>query len=155
MEVQAKKELKVEFLQVEMPSTVGNSCSACETVQDKLISAIKDVQLLFDNLDCKIIFKSTAIKTIEEAENAGITASPTIKVGNLIFYPEHLTDNSEAREWTWNGLTMSEPNRQTLIEVLLKGYFEPKEESEKKKLSPYILKHINESNIIKPVCGCS
>lgn len=155
MEVQTKKELKVEFLQVEMPSIVGNSCSACDTVQDKLISAIKDVQLLFDNLDCKIDFKSTTIKTIEEAENAQITASPTIKVGNLVFYPDHLTDSSEAREWTWNGLTMPEPNKQTLIEVLLKGYFEPKGKNEKKKLSPYILKHINESDITKPDCGCS
>src|SRR5690554_3988541 len=155
METQTKNALKVEFIQVEMPTNANNSCSACDTVQGKLVSAIQDVQKLFDNLDCEIFFKSTTVKTIEEAKKAQIIASPTIRVGNLDFFPNHPTDNSEKREWTWNGLTMPEPNKKTLIEVLLKGYFEPKKENESKELSPYILKHLNESELTKSNCGCS
>lgn len=155
METQTKNALKVEFIQIEMPTNVNNSCSACDTVQGKLVSAIQDVQKLFDNLDCEIFFKSTTVKTIEEAEKAQIVASPTIRVGNFDFYPNHPTDSSEKREWIWNGLTVPEPNKKTLIEVLLKGYFEPKKGNEKKELSPYILKHLSESGLTKSNCGCS
>lgn len=155
MEEQTKNALKVEFIQVEMSSNANNSCTACDTVQGKLASAIQNVQKLFDNLDCEIFFKSTTVKTIEEVEKAQIVASPTIRVGNFDFYPYHPTDSSEKREWTWNGLTMLEPNKKTLIEVLLKGYFEQKKENEKKELSPYILKHLKESKLTKSNCGCS
>lgn len=155
METQTKKVLKVELIQVEMTANENNSCSACDTVQGKLVSAIQEVQKLFDNLDCEIFFKSTTVKTIEEAEKAQVIASPTIRVGNLGFYPKHETDHSEKREWTWKGLIMSEPTKETLIEVLLKGYFEPKKESEKMEMSPYILKYLNESQQAKTDCGCS
>lgn len=155
METRIKKLLNVEFFQVEMPTNTYNSCSACDTVQDKLVSAIQDVQHLFDRLDCEIQFKQTSIKTKEEAEEANISASPTIRVGNLDFYPNHLTGNSEAREWKWNKTTLPEPSKETLIEVLLKGYFEPKKETVKKELSPYILKYLNEPNMAKSSCGCS
>lgn len=155
MEAQTKKLLNVEFFQVEMPTNADNSCSACNTVQDILVSAIQDVQHLFDRLDCEIQFKQTTISTKEEAEKANISASPTIRVGNLDFYPNHLADNSEAREWKWNKTTLLEPNKETLIEVLLKGYFEPEKEIIKKELSPYILKNLNEPNMAKSSCGCS
>lgn len=155
METQTKNALKVEFIQVEMPTNANNSCSACDTVQGKLVSAIQDVQKLFDNLDCEIFFKSTTVKTIEEVEKAQIVASPTIRVGNFDFYPNHSSDNSEEREWIWNGLTMLEPNKETLIEVLLKGYFEPKKENEKMELSTYVLKHLNKSELRKSNCGCN
>ncbi len=155
MKVQTKNALKVEFIQVEMATNASNSCSACDTVQGKLISAIQDVQKLFDNLDCEIFFKSTTVKTIEEAKEKQIVASPTIRVGNFDFFPNHPTDSSEKREWTWKGLTTPEPSKETLIEVLLIGYFEPKKENEKKELSPYILKHLNESELTKSNCGCS
>ncbi|MFD2036301.1 hypothetical protein ACFSKL_15970 [Belliella marina] len=154
MDVQTKKTVKVEFLQVEMPSEKDNSCSACDTIQSKLVSAIKEVQILFDKLDCEILFKQTTIKTVEEAERAHISASPTIRVGNLDFFPDHTADASEAREWTWGGQIMSEPDKRTLIEVLLKGYFESKKDAGKKILSPYILKHLNENESIKSSSCC-
>ncbi|MEN7550036.1 DUF2703 domain-containing protein [Rapidithrix thailandica] len=155
MEVPTKNALRVEFFQVEMTTNANNSCSACDTVQNKLISAIQDVQKLFDKLGCEIFFTSTTVKTIEEAEKAQITASPTIRVGNLDFYPKHLTNGSEKREWTWNGLTMPEPSKEILIEVLLKGYFEPKKENGKKGVSSYVLKYLSESELTKSNCGCS
>ncbi|WP_276167357.1 DUF2703 domain-containing protein [Zobellia alginiliquefaciens] len=153
--METKKVLKVEFIQVEMPSNENNSCSACDTVQGKLVSAIQEVQKLFDNLDCEIFFKSTSVKTIEEAEKAQIIASPTIRVGNLDFYPNHATSKSEKREWTWNGLTTSEPTKEMLMEVLLKGYFEPKKELEKKEMSAYILQYLNKEKVTNSDCGCS
>ena len=129
METATKKVLKVELIQVEMPSN--------------------------DNLDCEIFFKSTSVKTIEDAEKAQIIASPTIRVGNLDFYPNHATDKSEKREWTWNSLTTSEPTKETLIEVLLKGYFEPKKELEKMEMSAYILQYLNKEMITSSDCSCS
>ena len=152
--METKKVLKVELIQGEMSTNENNSCSACDTVQGKLVSAIQEVQKLFDILKCEIFFKSTTVKTIEEAENAQIIASPTIRVGNLDFYPNHATDNSEKREWTWNGLTTSEPTKETLIEVLLKGYFEP-EQQNKNEISPYVLKHLEENIATTSDCGCS
>lgn len=155
MEIQTKKTLHVELFQVEMSANENNSCSACVTVQDKLISAIQDVQKLFDRIDLEIFFKSTTIKTVGEAQKAQIIASPTIRVGNLDFYPEHLKESSETRKWIWNGLTMSEPEIETLIEVVLKGYFEPKRENDKKEISPYIFKHLNAEETEQSSCGCS
>lgn len=155
MEAITKNVLKVEFIQVEMSANANNSCLACDTVQSKLISAIQQVQKLFDNLDCEILFKSSTIKTIQEAEKAQIVASPTIRVGNFEFYPEHLSDNSEKREWTWNGATTSEPDKKTLIEALIWGYFEPERENQKKNLSPYIKRYLNKSEATKDNCGCS
>lgn len=155
MEVQTKNTLRVALFQVAMPTTGESSCLACDSVQGTLISAIQEVQKLFDHLGCEILFRSTTVKTVEEAEKAQIAASPTIRVGNLDFYPDHLEDSPEAREWTWNGSTMTEPNKETLMEVLLKGYFEPKNERGKKELPPYILKHLKESRITKSNCGCS
>lgn len=153
--METQKVLKVELIQVEMTTNENNSCSACDTVQGKLVSAIQEVQKLFDNLDCEIFFKSTTVKTFAEAEKAQVIASPTIRVGNLDFYPNHATDHSEKREWTWKGLTTSEPTKEMLIEVLLKGYFEPQNKSEKMEMSPYIIKHLNESQQVKTDCGCS
>lgn len=112
-------------------------------------------KMLIDNLACDILFKQTTIRTTEEAEKAQISASPTIRVGNLDFYPKHLSDCSEAREWLWNGLTMDEPGKETLIEVLLKGYFEPKHDSVKTELSSYIQKHLNANEMTKNNCGCN
>lgn len=155
MEAQTKRVLKVEFIQVEMSTDKSNSCSACDTVQGKLTSAIQEAQKLFDHIGCEILLKSTTVKNIEEAEKAQIIASPTIRVGHLDFYPNHITDNSEKREWTWNGLTMAEPTKEILIEVLLKGYFEPQKELEEMEMSPYILKYLNESQQVKTDCGCS
>lgn len=155
MEAQTKSVLKVEFIQVEMSNDTNSSCSACDTVQGKLTLAIQEVQMLFDQIGCEILLKSTTVKNIEEAEKAQIIASPTIRVGHLDFYPNHINDKSEKREWTWKGLTMSEPTKETLIEVLLKGYFEPRKESEKMEMSPYILKCLNESQQVKTDCGCS
>lgn len=155
MEAITKNVLKVEFIQVEMSANANNSCSACDTVQSKLISAIQQVQKLFDILDCEILFKSSTIKTIQEAEKAQIVASPTIRVGNFEFYPEHLSDNSEKREWSWKGTTMSEPDKKTLIEVLIWGYFEPEKENQKKNLSPYIKRYLNKSESAEENCGCS
>ncbi|PRD54595.1 DUF2703 domain-containing protein [Sphingobacterium gobiense] len=155
MEAQTKNVLKVEFIQVEMPANADGSCSACDTIQGKLVSAVQAVQKLFDNLDCEIFLKSTTIRTVQEAEKVQIVASPTIRVGNLDFHPHHPTDNSEKREWTWKGATIAEPDKKTLIEVLLRGYFEPQKEHEKKELSPYILKYLDESEQTKSDCGCS
>ncbi|MBA4744410.1 MAG: DUF2703 domain-containing protein [Muricauda sp.] len=154
MEVQTKNTLRVVLYQVEMPTTGSNSCSACDSVQGTLISAIQEVQKLFVHLGYEILFRSTTVQTIEEAENAQIVASPTIRVGNLDFYPDHREDGPEAREWTWNGSTVAEPNKETLMEVLLKGYFEPKKARGKLELSPYILNHLKESGMTKPNCGC-
>jgi hypothetical protein len=154
MEAQTKKQLRVELFKVEMPSSGESSCSACDTVQSKLVSAIEDVQRLFDKLDCEILFKQTTIRTIEEAEQNQISASPTIRVGNLDFFPEHLSDCSETREWNWKGQSMTEPTNAILIEVLLKGYFEQNKTTEKKELSKYILKHLKEGEVNKPNCGC-
>ncbi|AWW29398.1 hypothetical protein DN752_04145 [Echinicola strongylocentroti] len=154
METATKKVLKVELFQVEMPSNENNSCSACDNVHDELVSAIQDVQKLFDNLDCKILFKSTTVKTIEEAEKAQIIASPTIKVGNFYFYPNHSTGNSDIREWIWNGLTKPEPTKEMLIEILLKGYL-LKEEQYKKEISPYVLKYLEENKLTNSDCRCS
>lgn len=154
MEVQTKKTVKVEFFQVDMPSNNDSSCSACETVQSKLESAIQEVQMLFDKLDCEIIFKQTIISSIEEAEKAQIIASPTIRVGNLDFAPLHLSESSESRQWNWNGVTMEEPDKQTLIEVLLKGYQEPITYKQKKEMAPYILNHLNNKVSTNASCGC-
>jgi len=155
MEAQTKKKLNVELIQVEMPAMGDVSCSACNIVHRNLTSAIQDVQKLFNKLDCEIIFKKTNIRTVEEAEKNQIIASPTIRVGNLDFYPRHLGDSSEEREWAWNGLIMSSPDKESLIEVLLKGYFEPKKEKEKNELSSYILKHLNKNETPEPSCGCN
>lgn len=154
IEVRTKRQLRVELFQVEMPTNGDNSCSACDTAQSKLVTAIQEVQKLFDKLNCEILFKQTSIKTVEEAEIHGITASPTIRVGNLDFFPHHISDCSEVREWNWNGQIMSDPNNEALIEVLLKGYFENGERSKRSELSPYILKHLNESETQKSNCGC-
>ncbi|AGA80490.1 DUF2703 domain-containing protein [Echinicola vietnamensis] len=155
MEAQTKSVLKVEIIQVEMSNDTSSSCSACDTVQGKLTSAIQEVQKLFDHIDCEILLKSTKVKNTEEAEKAQIIASPTIRVGYLDFYPNHIHDNSEEREWTWKDLTLPEPTKEILIEVLLKGYFEPREESKKMEMSPYILKSLNESQQEKSDCECS
>ena len=154
MEIKAKRQLRVGLFQVEMPTNEGSSCSACDTVQTRLMTAIKEVQSLFDKLDCEIVLKYTGINTVEEAKQHGITASPTIRVGNLDFFPNHLSDDSEIREWHWNGQTMADPNKETFIEVLLKGYFESSEKPKRKGLSPYVLKHLNKGSAQKSNCGC-
>lgn len=154
MEVQTKKSLIVELLQVEMSSKFEGSCSACDTVQSKLVSAIKDVQNLFDQLNCEILFKQIGINTVEEAKEHGITASPTIRVNNLDFFPRHISDCSEEREWSWNGLTMSSPDKEVFIEVLLKGYFEAERMPKANELSPYILKHLKTNRVQKADCEC-
>lgn len=154
MEVQTKNALKVTLFQVAMPTTGKSSCSACDSVQGVLVSAIQEVQKLFDHLNCEILFSTATIKTIEEAEKAQIVASPTIRVGNLDFHPEHLEDSPEAREWTWNGSIIEEPNKKTFMEVLLKGYFEQKNDRGEIKLSPYILKHLKENGVKESNCGC-
>ncbi|WP_159076331.1 DUF2703 domain-containing protein [Flagellimonas amoyensis] len=154
MEVKTKNALRVTLFQVGMPTTGEGTCSACDSVQGVLLSAIQEVQELFDHLNCEILFSSTMIKTIEEAEKAHIVASPTIRVGNLDFHPEHLEDSPEAREWVWNGATMGEPNKEILIEVLLKGYFEPKNDHGEITLYPYILKHLKGEVTADSNCGC-
>ncbi|QOI98542.1 MAG: DUF2703 domain-containing protein [Flammeovirgaceae bacterium] len=154
MEVQTKKQLRVELFQVEMPTNGDNSCTACDTVQVKLVSAIQEVQKLFDKIGCEILFKHTTVKSLEEAEKFNINASPTIRVGHFDFYPNHVSECSEAREWFWDDETLAEPNEVILIQVLLKGYFSKTENTERKKLSPYILKHLTDKEIQKTNCGC-
>ena len=133
MEVKIKKQLEVEFLQVEMSTDNAGSCSACETVQTKLLSAIQEVQKLFHQFGNEIIFKQKNIETIEEAQKENIIASPTIRVGHLDFYPKHFSDYKESREWHWNGRTFNEPDKATLIEVILKGYLAPYSEKNDKR----------------------
>lgn len=153
MEVNIKKQLKVEFFQVEMSTDNAGSCSACETVQTKLVSAIQQVQKLFHQFGNEIIFKQKNIETIEEAQKENIIASPTIRVGHLDFYPKHLSDYNESREWHWNGQTFNELDKGTLIEVILKGYLAPYSEKKRQEISSYVQKHLKDGEQ-KKNCGC-
>ncbi|WP_439487871.1 hypothetical protein [Algoriphagus sp.] len=160
MEVLSKRQLNVELFQVEMPTNNNNnnnndSCSACDTVHGKLVKAVDEVQNLFHRLNCEILVRQTTISTLEEAEKLGIIASPTIRVGNFDFYPQHLSDRSEAREWDWNGHTVSEPSIEVLIEVVMKGYFEKEKTANVRELSPYIVNYLKDIEPPQTSCGCS
>lgn len=155
MEVQTKKQLRVELFQVEMPTNADNSCSACDTVQTKLATAIQEVQKLFDKLGCEILFKQTTVRSIDQAEKYRVNASPTIRVGNFDYFPHHVSECSETREWIWNNEIIAEPTNEVLIEVLLQGYFNRTNTPKGKQPSPYILKHLAEKETQKAGCGCN
>lgn len=153
------KLLKVELIQVNMSAFGIGNCSSCESVQSKLLAALQAVEKLFEEIGCEVVFKTRTIKTVDEARELNIIASPTIRVGNLDFYPKHLSDKSEDRLWTWQGENFNSPNQKTLIEVILKGYFQQDRKVEDKVISPYVAKYLSKTNTssssCESSCGCS
>lgn len=113
--------LAIEFLEVAMPSTNGEGCSACDSVRGRLDSAIEAVRPLFARLGTEVEVEAARVRTEAEARTLGLHASPTIRIGNVVVAPEH-RGTGEERLWQWRGDRFAAPPQGMLVDMLIRGY---------------------------------
>ncbi|WP_134089033.1 DUF2703 domain-containing protein [Olivibacter sp. XZL3] len=139
------KLLDVNLIQVDMQKEGKKSCATCDKVHETLLNAVKLLQPVFRKLDVHLVLNNLFITTIDEAKRLGISSSPTIRVGNTLLYPEHISSNGEERQWHWKGGVSTEPTEQIFIELILQGYTDNSDSpSEIREIAPYVKKFLKE-----------
>lgn len=148
--------LTIQFFQVDMSKKSISSCSSCNAVQQNLNQAINDVKPLLSKLNTHIQYENNMIYTEDEARKHQITASPTIRIGNLNFFPKHLGKDTEERLWFWKQQTSSKPSTKTFTEVILQGYLDNITEQKEEPIEPYIMQFFDkEPQLVKSDSCCS
>jgi hypothetical protein len=147
------KTLKINFYQVDMSSEGISTCSACDTVQQKLKNAIDSIKPYLSSLNTEIEQNTITIYSENDAEKHKVYASPTIRVGTFDYYPEH-ENLSENRIWRWKGETYPEPTEKIFSEVILRGYLGDIQQETPAKISPYLMQFLNRKPISEPAASC-
>ena len=145
--------LQIELLKVDMSSEETSACSACDTIQQKLNKAVEMVRPLLTSLKTQVEQKITTVYTEEEARANKVMASPTIRVGNFDFYPEHDGLN-EKRIWEWNGKILPNPSKEVLAECILRGYLGEINQKAQTDISPYVKQFLSKQPETHTAEGC-
>lgn len=144
--------IQVQLLQVDMSSKGVSACSACDTIVQKLHSAIEAVRPLFAQLGYKIGFEEVSIDTTKDAQKHNFVASPTIRVNGFDFFPDHDKELSEKRIWTWRGQAFSAPSKEVFIEIILYAYLEVDKKENESEISPYVEQFLDKRSISQSTC---
>ncbi|QHS08861.1 DUF2703 domain-containing protein [Sinimarinibacterium sp. NLF-5-8] len=114
------KTLDLLFLEVDMSNSGKKSCAACDTVTEKLDSTLKVAQPILAEAGYEVRVNRILVSTIEQANQLGFYASPTLRLADAEVSPLHVP-GSDARVWHWGGKEFSDPPVGMLLDLLLRG----------------------------------